>query len=89
MNEIRLEKQSWLFDESDPIGPEGGFGAVFSGLSPDGQKVVVKLIAGRTLPSHRAKSAIALLLKSLDHCLLPASQTQAEHSFPGSAGSFQ
>jgi serine/threonine protein kinase len=42
MNEIRLEKQSWLFDEREPIGPEGGFGAVFSGLSPDGQKVAVK-----------------------------------------------
>jgi hypothetical protein len=31
-----------VFDEREPIGPEGGFGAVFSGLSPDGQKVAVK-----------------------------------------------
>jgi hypothetical protein len=69
MNEIRLEKQSWLFDENDPIGPEGGFGAVFSGLSPDGQKVAVKrLKVDAEMSAHRElRIASQLAGKSTSH----------------------
>jgi serine/threonine protein kinase len=69
MNEIRLEKQSWLFDESDLIGPEGGFGAVFSGLSPDGQKVAVKrLKVDAEISAHRElRIASQLAGKSMKH----------------------
>jgi serine/threonine protein kinase len=69
MNEIRLEEQSWLFDENDPIGPEGGFGAVFSGLSPGRQKVAVKrLKVDAEMSAHRElRIASQLAGKSTNH----------------------
>jgi serine/threonine protein kinase len=42
MTEIRLERETWRYDENLPLGPAGGFGAVFSGQASDGRAVAVK-----------------------------------------------
>jgi serine/threonine-protein kinase len=39
---IRLKKGEWKYDPKRPLGPEGGFGEVFHGESPDGKSVAVK-----------------------------------------------
>jgi serine/threonine protein kinase len=44
MLQIRLPKASWSFDQSEPLGPAGGFGAVYLGCGPDGKPVAVKQI---------------------------------------------
>lgn len=40
--EIRLPSSIWKYDPSDPLGPPGGFGAVFRGVSATGCEVAVK-----------------------------------------------
>ncbi|HYX09528.1 MAG TPA: serine/threonine-protein kinase [Bacteroidales bacterium] len=42
METIRLIKGSWKYDPNKPIGPEGGFGAVFHGMDENENKVAVK-----------------------------------------------
>jgi len=42
MQRIKLRKGSWEYDPSVLLGPPGGFGAVYLGLSEDGKKVAVK-----------------------------------------------
>jgi len=42
MIEIRLDRESWLYDEDLPLGPAGGFGAVFAGQASGGRAVAVK-----------------------------------------------
>jgi serine/threonine protein kinase len=42
MENIKLRKASWKFDPSVALGPPGGFGTVFLGLSEDGKEVAVK-----------------------------------------------
>jgi len=42
MKKIKLRKTSWEYDSSVPLGPPGGFGAVFLGLSEEGIEVAVK-----------------------------------------------
>jgi serine/threonine-protein kinase len=42
MEEIRLQRGRWKYDPSDPLGPEGGFGAVFRGEGDGGETVAVK-----------------------------------------------
>lgn len=42
MKRIRLQHGRWRYDPSDPLGPQGGFGAVFRGESEDGEVVAVK-----------------------------------------------
>ena len=44
MATIQLERELWAFDDHDPIGPPGGFGAVFKGWSGDGKEVALKRI---------------------------------------------
>ena len=39
---IRLNKRSWQYDSSQQVGPSGGFGSVFVGLSSNGERVAVK-----------------------------------------------
>lgn len=42
MNIIRLNTNVWEYDPSVPLGPPGGFGAVFLGRSENGDEVAVK-----------------------------------------------
>lgn len=42
MQVVLLAKGSWRLDPAAPLGKPGGFGAVFSGLAPDGSAVAVK-----------------------------------------------
>jgi eukaryotic-like serine/threonine-protein kinase len=42
MTQITLKRGSWFYDEIAPLGPEGGFGVVFAGKTPDGQPVAIK-----------------------------------------------
>lgn len=42
MKKIILDDKSWSFDESNPLGSPGGFGAVFLGASENGEPVAVK-----------------------------------------------
>ncbi|MDQ1229275.1 serine/threonine-protein kinase [Sphingomonas sp. SORGH_AS_0879] len=68
MQTIRLEHGEWTFDDTDPLGPPGGFGEVFRG-NGGGQDVAVKrlkLSAGAA--SHRElKIGADLAGKSHDH----------------------
>lgn len=66
MPTIRLEKGEWTFNETDQLGPPGGFGEVFRGEG-DGKPVAVKrlkLSAGAA--SHR-EMAIGSALAQRDH----------------------
>ena len=42
MTTIKLRTGTWQLDETKPLGPPGGFGAVFLGTGPEGQTVAVK-----------------------------------------------
>lgn len=42
MVKIHLPRRVWRYDPDQPLGPEGGFGAVYAGESADGQVVAVK-----------------------------------------------
>lgn len=42
MVEIRLQKAAWRYDPSAPLGPAGGFGAVFEGADGSANPVAVK-----------------------------------------------
>jgi serine/threonine-protein kinase len=39
---IRLPRGEWFFDQTRPLGPAGGFGAVFEGRNASGDSVAVK-----------------------------------------------
>lgn len=42
MRQIQLNFAAWTIDENDPLGPAGGFGAVFRGRSGNGDEVAIK-----------------------------------------------
>ena len=42
MREIKLRKGVWKYDPNSPLGPPGGFGAVFLGYDNNNQEVAVK-----------------------------------------------
>jgi serine/threonine-protein kinase len=66
MTEIRLPGGTWLVDFAKPLGPAGGFGAVFVGQTPEGGPVAIKrlhLTAGEA--AHR-ELAIAHELRRVD-----------------------
>ncbi len=42
MEMIRLKRAVWEYDNIKPLGPEGGFGAVYAGLNDNGEQVAVK-----------------------------------------------
>ncbi len=63
MATIQLERELWSFDDDDPLGPPGGFGAVFKGWSGDGKEVAVKrinVIDGDTSGVRESKMAESL-----------------------------
>lgn len=53
MQTIRLNKAEWTFDESINLGPPGGFGEVFRGLSANGPVAVKRLKLTASEAAHR------------------------------------
>jgi len=72
MPTITLSRGTWSFDEGRPLGPEGGFGAVYAGTGPNGEEVAVKLLhldaAG---PVHRELDMAHLLVGHAFNHVLP------------------
>jgi serine/threonine-protein kinase len=65
---IRLEKGEWTFDETKRLGPEGGFGEVFSGKSGEQDVAVKRLKLSAGAASHREmKIGAALAERTHDH----------------------
>ncbi len=71
MQTIRLNQDVWTFDETKPLGEEGGFGAVFVGESATGMKVAVKrLHLDADVSAHRElRIASNLAGKNLKHVI--------------------
>ena len=44
MEQIELTLGRWSFDRARPLGPAGGFGAVYEGLAQNGALVAVKVL---------------------------------------------
>lgn len=51
--EIRLTEGTWIFDDSDPLGPPGGFGEVFRGSGECGPVAVKRLKLTADAAAHR------------------------------------
>ncbi|MBU2980717.1 serine/threonine protein kinase [Lentibacter algarum] len=51
--EIRLTEGTWIFDDSDPLGPPGGFGEVFRGSGECGPVAVKRLMLTADAAAHR------------------------------------
>jgi hypothetical protein len=72
---IRLERSAWNYDSEKPLGPPGGFGAVFAGEGSAGKVVAVKRLHVKAAEAGHRELRVAELLggKSLSalHCLAP------------------
>jgi eukaryotic-like serine/threonine-protein kinase len=54
MIEIRLAAGAWLYDDHKPLGPAGGFGAVYEGMDTESHRIAVKkLHVSATEAAHR------------------------------------
>jgi hypothetical protein len=51
--EIKLERAAWQFDESERLGPKGGFGEVFKGIGQDGSVAIKRLHISAAAAAHR------------------------------------
>lgn len=68
MQKIRLERGEWSFDETQPLGPAGGFGEVFNGVGPSGPVAVKRLRISAAAAAHRELSIGEHLAgRSYDH----------------------
>jgi eukaryotic-like serine/threonine-protein kinase len=68
MPEIKLPKGVWRYDDRKPLGPPGGFGAVFRGEGPTGVPVAVKRLQSR-YQAREMRIADFLLGHSLAHVI--------------------
>lgn len=66
MQTIRLERGEWQFDETDHLGPPGGFGEVFRGVGDRGPVAIKRLKLSAGAASHREMS-IGSTLAERDH----------------------
>ena len=66
MQTIRLECGEWTFDETDRLGPPGGFGEVFRGTGAGKSVAVKQLKLSAGAASHR-EMAIGSALAQRDH----------------------
>lgn len=71
MIEISLPKGLWRFDPAAPLGPAGGFGAVFAGASADGDPVAVKRLHINAAAAAHRELAIAdeLAKRAYEHIM--------------------
>lgn len=63
---IKLRKEQWSYDPNVPLGTPGGFGAVFLGKGPDGEKVAVKRLHISSDSAGNRELAIAEELEGKD-----------------------
>jgi serine/threonine protein kinase len=71
MQTIRLERGEWEFDETDRLGPKGGFGEVFRGRGPDGEVAVKRLLMSAGAAAHREMTIGATLATSAHKHVVP------------------
>jgi serine/threonine-protein kinase len=71
MTEIKLNKGVWSYDPTTPLAPPGGFGAVYLGEDPDGNRVAVKRLHIEVAQAaHRElRIAVDLAERSFKHVL--------------------
>ena len=68
MREIGLEAGVWSIDETDRLGPPGGFGEVFRGAGPGGEVAIKRLKLTAGAAAHREmKIGQVLAARTLDH----------------------
>jgi serine/threonine protein kinase len=68
---ISLTQSTWEFDELAPIGPPGGFGAVYAGKGPQGPVAVKRLhLTAGQAASREMKLGASLLGRDLQ-CVVP------------------
>ena len=71
MQTIRLESGEWIFDETKRLGPEGGFGEVFSGRGTEQDVAVKRLKLSAGAASHREMKIGAALAKRTNNHVVP------------------
>lgn len=71
MREISLANAFWYLDETQRIGDEGGFGAVYSGSSKTGERVAIKKLHIKAAQAAHREMDIAskLISKSFKHII--------------------
>ncbi len=71
MQRIRLKRSVWEYDTKDPLGPEGGFGEVFSGIGKGKEPVAVKKLKfeARQLSHREMRVAEELFDRELLHVI--------------------
>jgi eukaryotic-like serine/threonine-protein kinase len=73
MKKIKLPKGEWFYDPDKPLGPEGGFGIVYEGISAENQPLAVKRPKIEANEAAHRELRIALELgrhnfKNIIHC---------------------
>jgi len=66
MERIQLSRSKWWYDPDSPLGPAGGFGAVFAGEGEDGAPVAVKRLHMEAEEAAHREFRIAEFLMSRD-----------------------
>ncbi len=71
MQDIYLNDNQWSYDPAKPLGPEGGFGAVFEGRSGEGDIVAVKKLklSAREAAHRELRVADVLAAPEYDHII--------------------
>jgi serine/threonine protein kinase len=71
MEKIKLVRDEWFYDPKSPLGPEGGFGVVFSGYDSNKKQVAVKKIkiSARDAAHREMRIADDLTDKNLNHVI--------------------
>ena len=68
MQKIKLQNATWRYDETKPLGPEGGFGEVFEGQGESGKVAVKRLkLSVANAAKREMKIGEALADKSFEH----------------------
>jgi len=89
MKEIKLQKACWTYDDSKPLGSEGGFGTVFLGYSVSdgevGEEVAIKRLHldVKSLAHREMDIARDLLTRELEYVLpfIDAGQDAISHRY--------
>lgn len=69
---IKLRKKQWSYNPNAPLGPPGGFGAVYLGTGPDGNEVAVKRLHISSASAGHRELVIAEELEGKDfHYVIP------------------
>jgi serine/threonine protein kinase len=71
MKTVRLTNNTWQYDPDQQLGPDGGFGQVFAGLSNSGEEIAVKRLYLRVSATAYRELEMAenLMNRSFEHIL--------------------